>query len=150
MLLQVPLKQIGQRSHLSHYDIKKLLIAYNCSAVDTKKLNKAKKPNLKIQKKFLSPRIHFLSEETSHRNLSRQNETVIETEVKSEVPAIIIHNWIISNKLDDKNADLGNPMDKFNQVAFLKSTHPIKPNYYSVPLNRTYPYINFYFYLHKK
>jgi len=28
--------EIGQRDHISYYDIQKLLIAYNCSSMDTK------------------------------------------------------------------------------------------------------------------
>ncbi|KYM97747.1 Dorsal-ventral patterning tolloid-like protein 1 [Cyphomyrmex costatus] len=43
--------EIGQRSHLSYYDIQKLLIAYNCTAsIYTNKLKK--KPNLDKLKKL--------------------------------------------------------------------------------------------------
>jgi len=54
--------EIGQRSHLSYYDIQKLLIAYNCKAVSTNKLKKNKKlPNMK-----------------NYEKLPQQNKTVIE------------------------------------------------------------------------
>ncbi|XP_071635967.1 zinc metalloproteinase nas-4-like [Temnothorax longispinosus] len=132
--------EIGQRSHLSHYDIQKLLIAYNCTAVGTK-LENNKKLNLEKPKKL--PNRRKLPQPQS------LNKTVIETEVKSHTPTIVIHNSIL-NKLDDKNADLGKSMDRLNQVAFLRSVYPIQPNYYPVPLSPIYLYINLHFYLNKK
>jgi len=120
--------EIGQRSHLSHYDVQKLLIAYNCKAISTNKLKKNKEfPNCE--------------------KLLQQNKTVIETKVKSQMP-VILHNSI-SNK-DDKNADLKKPMNRFNQIASPKSVYPIQSKYYTVPLSPIYLYINLHFYLHKK
>ncbi|XP_028045516.1 high choriolytic enzyme 1 [Monomorium pharaonis] len=120
--------EIGQRNHLSYYDIQKLLIAYNCN-VNTNKSKITKKP-----KKL-----------PNHKKLSQQKKTV-ETEVKSQIPTIIINNFI-SNKLSDKNNDLEKLVDKFNQISFLGSMHPSQSNY-SVPLSPIYSNINLH--LHKE
>jgi len=112
--------EIGQRSHLSYYDVQKLIIAYNCKAASTNKL--------KNNKKLLNC-----------EKLPQQNKTVIEIKMKSQMP-VIVHNSI-SNK-DDKNADLKKPMNRFNQIASLKSVYPIQSNRYIVPLSPIYLYIN--------
>lgn len=135
MLLQLSYVEIGQRSHLSYYDIQKLRIAYNCSAVDTNKLKKNEESNLEKPKR--------------RKELPQQNKTDIKIKVKPQMPMIIRNS--ISNKLD-KNADLEMPMNKFNQVPFLKSIYPInsiQSNYYRVSLSSMYRYINFHIYLHK-
>lgn len=129
--------EIGQRSHLSYYDTQKLLITYKCNAVDTNKLQNNKKPNLEKAKEVFS-----------RRKLPQQNKTVIET-TKSQMPTITIYN-LITNKLDDKYADLAKSMDGSYQEVFFRSIYPIQSNYYSVPLNPIYPYINLHIYLRKK
>ncbi|XP_011866092.1 PREDICTED: high choriolytic enzyme 1-like isoform X2 [Vollenhovia emeryi] len=133
--------EIGQRSHLSHYDIQKLLIAYNCNAGIKKLRHNKKKLNLK--------KLQKLSNHGKSLQPQSLDKTINETEVKSQMPTIITHSSIL-NKIDDKNADLAKAMDRFNQVAFLRSTYPSEPNYYPVPLNPMYLYINLHFYLRKK
>lgn len=138
MLLQSSYVEIGQRSHLSHYDIQKLLISYNCNAV---RINKLKNKKLKKKKlKKLSGRRKLPQPQPLQKSL---NKTVIETEVKSQMPTIIIHNSVL-NKLD--NAELKKPMDRFNQVALFRSMYPVQSNYHFVPLSPIYSYINFYLY----
>ena len=78
--------EIGQRSHLSYYDIQKLQIAYN--TVDTNKLKKKPLNKSKKQKKLL-------------KRKKLQDITVVRTKINHKCKRYI--NNSMSNKLHDKN-----------------------------------------------
>ncbi|KYM86825.1 Meprin A subunit alpha, partial [Atta colombica] len=94
--------KIGQRSHLSYYDIQKLQIAYNCNTVGTNKLKKKLLNKPKKQKKLL-------------KRKKLQDIIIVRTKINHKCKRYI--NNSMSNKLHDKN-DLEKSMNRFNQIVF--------------------------------
>lgn len=128
--------EIGQRNHMSYYDIQKLLIAYNCSSINIENSDNNKK-----LEKFVDP-----------LNMQQQNKSILKTEVKPQVQMFTTYNSK-SNKLEENRKYLKSKksMNRYNQVTFPRSIHLNQPHNYPVPLcvNPIYLYINFHFYLKK-
>lgn len=116
--------EIGQRNHLSHYDIQKLLITYNCSAYHLKNVHKKEEQNL-----------------TKDKNVIESKNI----EINPRKPMFNIHNTI-TNQVDGNKCANSKPI---NEVTFSKTMYPNQSNY-SVPLSLLFPNLNFYFHFNKK
>ncbi|XP_012228137.1 zinc metalloproteinase nas-4-like [Linepithema humile] len=125
---KTPNVEIGQRNHLSYYDIQKLLISYNCNAYNIKNVDKKEEQNL-----------------TKDKNVTESKNVI---EANPQGPVFNIHNTI-TNQLDDHKCVNSKPVDESNQMAFLETTYPSQSNH-SMPLSPLFPNVHFYFHFDKK
>ncbi|KAM0736134.1 Zinc metalloproteinase nas-7 [Formica fusca] len=128
--------EIGQRDHMSYYDIQKLLIAYNCNSNNTE--------NSDNNKKIFG-----------RRTLQQHNKPMSKIEVKSQsthksAGMFTIHNTKSDKLEENKYVKSERSMDRYDQETFPRSIKLIQLDNYPVPLNPIYLYINFHFYFHKK
>lgn len=142
--MQNPDIEIGQRNHLSYYDIRKLLITYPCS--NTKELNKnsdkknklEKKLEKKLDKKNDKNVLPKKSKEINKQE-SRENMTY---KIENKLEAIITMSKPMSNKIDSKPIDFHLEKPDGNYQTFKISKH-VQPNYY-IPW--MYPHIHLHIY----
>lgn len=126
--------EIGQRNHLSHYDIQKLLITYNCNAYNINNEHKRKEQHLEDTK---------IEENKTETNETEANQT----EVNPQKPTFNIHNTI-TNQLGHKCSD-SKTTDESDQVDSSKTTYPNQFNI-PVPPSLALPHLHFYFHFDKK
>ncbi|KAL6422992.1 hypothetical protein ACFW04_010466 [Cataglyphis niger] len=128
--------EIGQRDHMSYYDIQKLLITYNCNSTDTKNSDNKKKIS-------------------GRRILRQHNKPISKIEVKSKsahksAGMFTVHNMKLDQLEENKYAKLNRSIDKNDQKTFPRSVKLTQLDNYPIPLNPIYLYINFHLYFHKK